>query len=88
MPAAKFGGDLDRKNDMGETALHLTAASRNVNAVTLLLEFGAGIDQKDREGKTPLSLALERGDARFRRKLIDFDANVEPCMETRKISLT
>jgi ankyrin repeat protein len=44
----KFGGDLDRKNAMGETALHLAAVSGNLNAVTLLIEFGTGIDQKDR----------------------------------------
>ena len=52
------GADVDRRNKVGQTALHSAVTAGNLNAAKLLLECGAKVNVTDDRGNTPLHLAL------------------------------
>ena len=56
--AIDAGADLNARDVLGETALHVAARSIRPSMVTTLLERGATVDTKDAEGATPLMRAL------------------------------
>ncbi|VEN46065.1 unnamed protein product [Callosobruchus maculatus] len=51
------GGDPDKADLFGNTALHLAAAQGHKNIVTFLVNFGANIYATDVDGRTPQELA-------------------------------
>jgi ankyrin repeat protein len=59
----KDGGDVNDKNDVGDTALHRAAAQGQRSAVAVLLVHGADLAAKDAQGRTPIMRAAEEGHA-------------------------
>ncbi len=56
MALVRAGADLELRNRMGQTALHI-AARYNPRAFPALLELGADPDAADDEGTTPMDHA-------------------------------
>jgi ankyrin repeat protein len=52
------GGDLNATNDQGLAALHVSAVSHQVAAITALLAAGANPNVKDNQGRTAVHLLL------------------------------
>lgn len=44
------GADINRRNDKGETALHLAAKAGDIDSAKLLIERGANVNAKDKAG--------------------------------------
>lgn len=57
----RFGPELDRRNDHGQTPLGGVAFKGNLALVKLLVEAGAGINADNGGGKTPLMFAAMFG---------------------------
>ena len=56
----RFGADPNSRNDSGQTALHLIAATgRGRDAIQALVAAGADIDARDNDGRTPLDWARD-----------------------------
>jgi ankyrin repeat protein len=55
--ALDYGGDVNRTNDVGRTALHGAAHIRSDAMVQLLVDHGARLDTEDERGITPLMIA-------------------------------
>jgi len=53
--------NLDEKDELGRSALHLAVEKGNDDAVQMLLDHGAFIDAQNNRGHTPLLLAVEGG---------------------------
>ena len=53
----RYGADLEKKNHLGLTSLHLAAQADKAFAITFLYKKGANIDCIDNEGLTPLHWA-------------------------------
>ena len=53
------GGDINKKNGQGQTALHYASERGHMKGVKLLLSKGAEIDTKDKDHCTPLILAIK-----------------------------
>lgn len=51
-----YGANLDIKNEIGYTALHMAAAAKNTKAIKLLLEAGANPNMRNYKGQTYLEL--------------------------------
>jgi len=54
------GGDINLKNNRGDTPLHLAAFMGDKRSVNTLLRAGANIDEKDNHRNTSFEIALER----------------------------
>ncbi len=55
--ALELGGEVNKTNDVGRTALHGAAHIRSDALVQLLFDRGATVDMKDERGITPLMIA-------------------------------
>src|SRR5690606_958654 len=51
--------DLNKKNSLGDTALHRAIKNGHEDIAIQLVKFGASLDQTDRQGKTAFQLAEE-----------------------------
>ena len=57
---AQRGCDVDAKNDLGQTPLHMALARGNTRSVERLVEYGASVHAVDLDGCTPLHYATSR----------------------------
>lgn len=55
------GVDVNRPNQVGDTAMHGAAASGFATVIQLLADKGAKLDVKNQNGQTPLALASGKG---------------------------
>jgi ankyrin repeat protein len=55
------GADIDARDQMGRTPLHVAAANGEVELVKFLLNQGARVDAQERANDTPLHAAAENG---------------------------
>ncbi|KAL7295714.1 hypothetical protein TKK_0011061 [Trichogramma kaykai] len=55
----KYDADVDCKNDVGHTPLHLCCQKGNFRIISLLLNFGADINIEDPDGRTPLDAVFK-----------------------------
>jgi len=55
------GADVNKKTDIGETALMTASYGGNVEVVKLLLAKGADINVKNSKGETALMIAKDKG---------------------------
>jgi palmitoyltransferase len=51
---------IDKRDNNGKTALHLSVISKSIRTALKLLQNGANPDIKDNSGKTPYQLAIEK----------------------------
>jgi ankyrin repeat protein len=51
--------DLEDKDDLGRTKLHLAVQARDLSLVESLVGSGAGVNLRDQHGQTPLHYAVE-----------------------------
>ncbi len=70
------GADVNKKNEQGQTPLHIAARNGSKNVAEVLIERGGEVDAKDNEGRTPLHLASENGHAPVIDLLITHKAQV------------
>lgn len=57
----KHAKNINKKDDLGYTALHHAAIAGHVEVVSILLEHGEGVDSKGQDGATPLRCAVQEG---------------------------
>jgi len=55
------GADLDLRQEDGATALHIAAASGDLEIVRLLISHGADRSAEDRNGSTAMDIATAAG---------------------------
>jgi ankyrin repeat protein len=55
--AIERGDDLNVRNKLGETLLHVSVRNNFFDIVSILIDAGAGLNIKDKTGQTPLHMA-------------------------------
>lgn len=73
----KSGGNINAKDDEGQTALAYAIKLNYGEIVTSLLDGGAGINVKNRYGFTALMLAAKEGHREIAGLLLDCDADIQ-----------
>lgn len=73
-----FGADVDARNNMGMTPLHLSSSLNNYKVTEILIENGADINVRDDQGRTPMHwVSLSRkSQAGVARLLIEHGAQI------------
>jgi ankyrin repeat protein len=66
---------LERRNSLGETAIHHLVIENFVRGVRFLVDAGANLDTRDNFGSTPLAHAVTLGNAPMVRILLDAGAD-------------
>ena len=56
------GGDVEAKDEQGNTALHLAAQAGHTDVILLLTDFGANFEAKNHAGQLPITTAAEHPD--------------------------
>ncbi|XP_014276725.1 tonsoku-like protein [Halyomorpha halys] len=69
-------GTLEKKNEKGETPLHVASINGNVSLVKRLIEQGHRVDVKDYSGWTPLHEACNHGHIEVVKVLLDNKAPI------------
>ncbi|MCD4782433.1 MAG: ankyrin repeat domain-containing protein [Candidatus Eremiobacteraeota bacterium] len=67
---------IDKKDEDGDTPLHLAAEEGQMKIAELLMSKGAKINEKSRNKETPLHLAVEKGHLEMVRFLMKKGANI------------
>ena len=70
------GADLNARNNLKETPLHICAASNNLVIAKALIAAGVDINARERYQRTPLFFAVENGNTEFVRLLLSKKAKV------------
>ena len=73
--------DLDMKDKLGYTALHVAVGNNSAACVKTLIGLGADLDVANNEGETPLILGSRLGHADIARLLIDNRADIDKVDE-------
>jgi hypothetical protein len=73
----EHGAQINLRDKLGRTALHLTIRPAHVETLKLLLEYGADIAIKDNEGNTPLHLAVLRQNEEITKILLEKGAPLD-----------
>jgi hypothetical protein len=71
------GADINLRDKLGRTALHLTIRPAHVETLKLLLEYKADITIKDNDGNTPLHLAVLRQNEEITKILLEKGAPLD-----------
>ena len=71
-----MGCDINSRNFVGRTALHIMVLRKRLQCVVSLLSLGASIDIPDDNGDTPLHLAVAERSLPVVQALIVFGADV------------
>ena len=71
------GADVNAKDELGKTVLHLATREGHVEIVKILIEKGADVDVKDNERYTALHWATLDGHIEIAKILIEMDADVD-----------
>lgn len=58
----KFVEQLNEKNLMGQTPLHLAVAINDPHMIDFLMRYGAAVDLQDAKGRNPIHMACQYGD--------------------------
>ncbi|KAI1452843.1 ankyrin [Annulohypoxylon moriforme] len=72
------GIQVDSRNQIGQTALHLATNANLVDTCSRLLKAGANINVKDNEGFTPLRLAIQRRFSEIMGVMATYHSSPEP----------
>ena len=81
-------GELERRNEVGETPLIQAAADNNVRGLRFLLAAGAEVHAVNTDrGRTALSLAAEMGSSECLDQLLEHGAKVEAAAEFGQTAL-
>ncbi|KAH9498484.1 hypothetical protein Btru_007628 [Bulinus truncatus] len=64
-----------RRNDTGDTALHLACRKKDLEAVKLLVDAGINLDLKNKDGQTAVHVSTWEGDENVLRYLYSVGAN-------------
>ena len=67
---AELGADLNVRNNMGDTPIHLATAEGHSDAIRALHELGAAVDVANHDGYTPLHCCAGYGHADATRLLV------------------
>ena len=74
----RFGADPNLRNDNGQTALHLLAATgRCREAIRALVSAGGDIDARDNDGRTPLDWARDASRQTASNELVSLGAKLD-----------
>ena len=68
--------EFNRKNNQGETPLHVAIPTENIEMCELLIEGGADVNIRDNKGQTALHIASEEGHSEVVKLLINAGADV------------
>ena len=69
--------DVNARNPLGDTPLHIAAVGGDGVVVSLLLKHGANIDARGEHGYTPLHEACEQGNTDVVKVLLDSGADTK-----------
>lgn len=72
-----FGANVSVANDVGATALHISAEDGHLATTEVLIEAGAELDPATFTGATPIHLAAYRGRSEVIQALIEAGADVD-----------
>ena len=78
---------VNETNKDGNTPLHLTKDSENVEIARFLLENGAALEAKNRNENTPLHLATLSNNLHIVQLLIEYGADIEALNESENTPL-
>lgn len=76
-PALPKGGDINAKDNLGQTVLHDACREFNLHTCEFLIDKGALVNAKDRYGRTPLHIAAAFDNHEIIPMLTDRGADVD-----------
>jgi ankyrin repeat protein len=77
----KYGAKPDRRNQSGQTEMHVAAIRDRADLVPLLLDHGSAVDASDAQGRTALYYAAKHGLRRVADALVAGRANESGIVE-------
>jgi ankyrin repeat protein len=75
----RWQADVNARNYLGQTPLHVAAMSGNIKMSQLLIETGADVRAVDIQGKTPLDIAREQAFAEEAALLVRYGGERTPA---------
>ncbi len=76
------GTDMNSRNRMGWTLLHIAVRNKRTEIAQLLIDKGADVNVRDNHGRRPMHLAVESGQKAIVEKLIEKGADIN-VMDSR-----